>query len=429
MGDINKISPTFCAAKWYQVTLDLENGMNHSCHHPERHPIELDEVQAAPSALHNTNFKKQQRKQMLHGIQVAECSYCWNIENLEQDMRSDRYIKSADDWAYRWPEVANRKWDDNFNPTYVEVMFDKVCNFSCMYCMADISSSVDQEMKKYGPIGGGDLVFRERRFPEEQKSDLLKKAFWKWLPDIYDGLFFLRVTGGEPLLSKDALKLFKYIESHENNNLTLAINSNWCVNQSLIDQTIEFIRRITGKVKKVQLYLSVDTYGEQAAYIRKGFDYNMFMQNVKNTLEQCENVQVVFMVTYNIFSIVGFDKLIQDVLELKKSYPETVLDISYLHNPRFLRVSLANSELKKMMSNSLLLLRKHMGDGEGKFSRYEVDKFHRIVSWVDTAKVDDIEKREFIAYTHEMDKRYNQSWKAIFPEMRSFYKELVKELL
>jgi len=36
---INNISPSFCTAKWLQTTLYLQNGYNHSCHHPSPHKI------------------------------------------------------------------------------------------------------------------------------------------------------------------------------------------------------------------------------------------------------------------------------------------------------------------------------------------------------------------------------------------------------
>ena len=34
---IDAVSPSFCAAKWQQVTLHLHNGRTHSCHHPRPH--------------------------------------------------------------------------------------------------------------------------------------------------------------------------------------------------------------------------------------------------------------------------------------------------------------------------------------------------------------------------------------------------------
>ena len=61
---INDISSSFCIAKWKQTTLHLQNGHTHSCHHPRPHVVPVEEVKKNPSALHNTRFKKQRRKEM-----------------------------------------------------------------------------------------------------------------------------------------------------------------------------------------------------------------------------------------------------------------------------------------------------------------------------------------------------------------------------
>ena len=63
----NKISSSFCAAKWYNSTVWLRNGRTASCHHPQAHYIPSKEIYDSPSALHNTSFKKQVRKEMLEG--------------------------------------------------------------------------------------------------------------------------------------------------------------------------------------------------------------------------------------------------------------------------------------------------------------------------------------------------------------------------
>ena len=55
---INSVSPSFCTAKWLQTTLYLQNGYNHSCHHPSPHKIPVDEVLHNPKALHNSQHKK-----------------------------------------------------------------------------------------------------------------------------------------------------------------------------------------------------------------------------------------------------------------------------------------------------------------------------------------------------------------------------------
>ena len=104
INSIDKVSNSFCLAKWLQVTLHLQNGRTHSCHHPKTHHVPIEELRDNPSALHNTKFKKEQRKMMLEGERPAECQYCWNVEDLPGSHLSDRYNKSMDtEWAFPQP--------------------------------------------------------------------------------------------------------------------------------------------------------------------------------------------------------------------------------------------------------------------------------------------------------------------------------------
>ena len=48
---INKISPSFCGAKWYNATIWLNSGSTASCHHPPAHKIPVEEVLANPKAI------------------------------------------------------------------------------------------------------------------------------------------------------------------------------------------------------------------------------------------------------------------------------------------------------------------------------------------------------------------------------------------
>ena len=97
---INNVSCSFCTAKWLQTTLMLQNGYNHSCHHPAPHKIPLEEIEADPAALHNSKFKKEQRAKMLKGERPSECNYCWKIEDLDKNYFSDRHYKTSDSWAW-----------------------------------------------------------------------------------------------------------------------------------------------------------------------------------------------------------------------------------------------------------------------------------------------------------------------------------------
>ena len=41
---LDKLSPSFCGAKWYNATIWLGSGMTTSCHHPLPHKVDPIEV-------------------------------------------------------------------------------------------------------------------------------------------------------------------------------------------------------------------------------------------------------------------------------------------------------------------------------------------------------------------------------------------------
>jgi len=96
--ELNSTGCGFCLAKWTQVTVHLQLGRTHSCHHPDTHSIPLVELARNPSALHNTKFKKEKRKEMLEGKRPSECQYCWNVED-NSTQYSDRIFKSSEPWS------------------------------------------------------------------------------------------------------------------------------------------------------------------------------------------------------------------------------------------------------------------------------------------------------------------------------------------
>ena len=126
----NEVGPTFCLAKWHHVTMYLQTGETHSCYHPQPHKIPLEELKDNPSALHNTQQKKDERKLMLEGGKPTGCQYCWNIEAMGKDYISDRHIRNASIFTEeRYEQTTKGAWNQNINPEYLEINFGNECNF------------------------------------------------------------------------------------------------------------------------------------------------------------------------------------------------------------------------------------------------------------------------------------------------------------
>jgi organic radical activating enzyme len=436
-----------CLAKWTQVTMHLQLGHTHSCHHPKTHPISPAEIKRNPSALHNTSYKKRRRKEMLEGKRPEECDYCWGVED-NSDRFSDRTFKSSESWSLpHYDAITKLDWRADYNPKYVEVAFSNACNFKCSYCGPAFSTKWMEEIEKHGAYPTTDR-FNDTRYLEEENKKPFKQtefnpyveAFWKWWPDLYKDLHTFRITGGEPLMSKDTWDVLDYIIEHPNPNreLNLAINSNLGVPDKLIDKFIEKIKRITeeNKVNEFIVFTSCDTWGDQAEYIRNGLVFNKFWDNVNKLMSKCPRVNLTFMSTYNGLSIPNYDKLIEGVYQLKKEYGSTdrywasavFLDTSYLRYPthqtvQVLPQSWAENIFKQAQLADFLSVplfeNKYIG-----YSDIEIQKIKRTYDWMKSVKQDeDLLRKQynFGKYFQAHDDRRGTDFKKVFPELAEFF--------
>jgi len=432
---INKISPSFCSAKWLQTTLYLQNGYNHSCHHPAPHKIPVEEVKENPAALHNSQYKKQQRKKMLEGKRPKECSYCWKIEDLREDHFSDRHYKTADEWAWpRLEEVASSKPDDNINPAYLEVSFSNVCNFKCSYCSSEISSKWLEEIKQHGEYDTStashnlDWLKESGRFPyKHREENPYVEAFWKWFPEILSDLKVFRITGGEPLLSKDTWKVLDYVAESAPNPIDIAVNTNLCVDDTLIDKLIEKFEYLETKGHTCQVFTSLESTAAKAEYSRFGLDYYQWCKNVEKVLET-SNLSVVVMTTVNILSITDFNRFIDLIMGFRIKYNldsannRIPISVNQMHWPPYLSIALLPDHLKHKYHDEIKnhcesWLKYHNNEKHARLYLEEWDQIQRLCESMLSSTATHQNYSDFRNYIVEYDKRRSTNFKNTFPEL------------
>jgi MoaA/NifB/PqqE/SkfB family radical SAM enzyme len=460
---LDEVGCGFCLAKWTQVTMHLHNGMTHSCHHPAPHKISLEELKQNPTALHNTRFKKKKRKEMLEGERPDECNYCWNVEDNSNSF-SDRVFKSSEPWSEPYfEEIKNLKWDDDYNPKYVEVSFSNICNFKCAYCGPQFSSKWVEEIREHGEYnvswGYNSLkqMEGEGTIPiPHYKENPYVDAFWKWWPDLYNSLDTFRITGGEPLMSKDTWKVLDYIIDNENpnTNLKLSINSNLGVPDDMIDKLIEKLTIIIdeNRVKELIIFTSCDAYGKDSEYVRFGLNFDKLITNVEKILEQLPKVTVVIMSTFNIFSVFSYESLLKKVYDLKVKFfnkerywnSAVILDTSYLRYPNFLSFRILKDYITEEYFNRMEKYMKFHSTyrslnsyaqqdvSDVGFSLKEIEKISRIRDiFVMDSLSDTLDFRnecnDFVSFIIEYDKRRDVSWESYYPNLVNFVEKIKNE--
>jgi hypothetical protein len=73
-------------------------------------------------------------------------------------------------------------------------------------------------------------------------------------------------------------------------------------------------------IRRLYLYTSIDTWGEQATYVRHGMNLSLFQKNIDFYLEKFPDQELLFMVTFNIFSLARFSELLDFWLSLKNRF-------------------------------------------------------------------------------------------------------------
>ena len=453
----------FCLAKWTQVTMHLHNGTTHSCHHPEPHKVSLEELSRNPTALHNSKIKKIARKEMLENKRPSECSYCWNVEDNSTSF-SDRVFKSSEPWSEPFfDEISKSNWRDNYNPKYVEVSFSNTCNFKCAYCGPEYSSKWMEEINDHGPYklsfdynGIQRMEERNTKPYKHSENNPYVNSFWEWFPELYKSMDTFRITGGEPLLSKDTWKVLDFIlETDEpNRNLKLSINSNLGVPDNLIDKLIEKLDKIIKNdlVKEIIIFTSCDGYGIQSEYTRYGMNFEKLFNNIDKVLSALPKITVVVMSTFNIFSVFSYESLIKKIHELKIKHfnphrywsSSIILDTSYLRQPSFMSFRLLKGYIsedffdrwiKYMKFNStyrsLNFLQMQTVEDVG-FSTQEIEKVSRLRDiFVSDKNSDDSSllqhKIDLNTFVKQYESRRGLKVLDIYPEMESFFNKIDNE--
>ena len=449
---LDKVGKGFCLAKWTQVTLQLQTGHNHSCHHPVTHKISELEVAQNPSALHNTNYKKNRRREMMEGLRPKECDYCWNIEDNSNEF-SDRIYKSTEPWSMQhFDEVLKTKGEKDINPKYVEVSFSNVCNFKCSYCGPAFSSQWMDEIQQHGSyptstnFNNLDYLKSTDQMPiPHNKKNPYVDAFWKWWPDLYKDLHTFRITGGEPLLAKDTFDVLDFINSEPNPNrkLNLSINTNLNAPEKIFNEFREKIKKLMDeeRVNEFILFTSCDAHGEHANYIRHGFNYDLFMERINILLTENPKLTIIIMSTYNALSVPSYKGLIRDVYELKKKYhsaeryygSSVILDSSYLRWPPHQSVKILDKEWIEEVNSQAQLMdfyeQVRVGEDGYGFTDIEITKVKRIAEWMKNHDDDSTflkNRKDFFIFVRHHDMRRGTNFLDTFPEFDELYKKCRK---
>jgi MoaA/NifB/PqqE/SkfB family radical SAM enzyme len=266
------LNNTFCILPWVHTHLK-PNGDVHLC---SRKSIPLGNIQKESlNDIFHSSIMDSIRTKMVNGEKVEGCEKCYHTETIsEVSLRKfsnwwfkgflidnevlewkDDTIYDGTDYSDNWPFVFK-----DIVPSIKWLAFhaSNVCNLACRGCYSMLSSKWKKDEVKLGinpyPLHDDDLF----------KFDLG-----------LSNMNFITMFGGEPLIMK------------QNDQLMDLLNNSKDINNKILqyytNATILPNKKTLGvwkKIKKLQLFISIDGYGAHNDYFRHGSKWDIVSKNI-----------------------------------------------------------------------------------------------------------------------------------------------------
>lgn len=434
---LDKMSASFCAAKWYNATIWLGSGMTTSCHHPPAHSIDINALKVNPSALHNSLQKKNDRKKMKFGERPAGCEYCWKIEDMGRDAISDRVYKSK---IYSIEDLhAAIKMDPgaNVNLKTLEISFDRVCQFACSYCNPAFSTAWVRDIHRNGPYtnlhSDGRNHFTHEHpsaqiFAADMPNPYVDAFFAWWEAELHQTLTELRITGGEPLMSPNLWRLIDWFREHPNRSqCRLAINSNLGMESEKVQQLLDHCQGI-----ELDIYTSNESMTSHAEYIRDGLVWQQWVDNMWLLMRSQRLRSLHVMCTINALCLESLPEFLTMLVNWKNQWgadsPNFTLNI--LRFPSF-QSPLVLPDNIRMHHRDRLQQWMNVYSDYVMIHPHERNHVQRLIDYLDVVKTPHSEAfdldclhNDFGQFYQQYDRRRNKNFGQTFPALAEWYDSL-----
>lgn len=433
-------SSSFCGAKWYHASMWLGAGTTTSCHHNPAHMIDIEAIKNNPSALHNTDIKKQERLMMQKGERPINCQFCWVMEDLDSTTISDRAWQSTGSSEEKLNYAFTQPHDIDVDPEYLEVSFESTCQMACSYCGPSISTSWGKDIKQFGIYKN--LPTDTRKHYEHDGNDWkifdkienpYAEAWMKWWEQsLHKNLKQLRITGGEPMMSGYTWKLLEWLANNPSRSRArIEITTNLSYSDKMLNKLFEHVEKIK---QPVWIYTSGESIGAKNEYIRDGLDWELWLKNLRAVEESGLFQNVSICGTLGALSTDGLLDFLKFVLEEKirknqKSWLTTSLNI--VRFPIFQNMIVLPIELRLEYANELDAFLKS-GYTKKYFTEFEHSHLDRYIKYLrgvleplkeSKADIKALQK-DFKSFFTQYDARRNKNLVETFPRLADWYNSI-----
>jgi radical SAM protein with 4Fe4S-binding SPASM domain len=287
-----KTQDTFCVLPWMHLYVGTDGNVLPCCVADHQHPMGNIEEHSIDNIAKSSAFN-QLRKNMLSGLRSKECNRCYTQEDAGLPS-----IRQGHNKIWKNIKQDNLNQDgtiDKFDPVYLDIRLNNICNLKCRMCSGYFSSAIAQE--EVVLFGKKESVQSSLKL---QQRNLGLIEILQYVPTV-ETIYF---AGGEPLLTSEHYEILDALIACGNTDLEITYNTNFTTltyqDRNVLDLWKQF--------SNITIGASLDAEGAVAEYIRHGTKWSTIESNLELVKSQCPHIN--FTVTSTV-GLLNVDNLIR----------------------------------------------------------------------------------------------------------------------
>ena len=250
--------------------------------------------------IQDSQHMKVLRQQFLQGAQPADCSKCWNEENVGRISKRMHTLKKLE------PILVNEEWTEDAKPLqFLDLKLGNICNLKCRICGSWSSSTFAVEEIEFSPIaekkrGFHYQMLKQGRWPRDSND------FWQQIDGIIDQIRYIEFTGGEPFMIKEH---FQFLERIVDKGIAGQVEIHYNTNGTQYPDNAEDIWQ---HFKHVEIAFSVDDVEGRFEYQRANAMWKLVEHNIARfgaMRMRNPNIQLQACITVNVFNVMYLEKV------------------------------------------------------------------------------------------------------------------------
>lgn len=420
-----KISKTFCVKPFNEIYIGVDGKFKFCCVDSGRFlesiPADFDISNTEIVEVFNNHNYQYMRLMLLNDKIPDTCKKCFYNDDgsSTQGPRIDllnafkAYGKKQNQQEY-YQEFKNLMSVKNIQN--IELWFENKCNLKCRMCNPYCSDQLVDEWA--GMINSNEWMKQNLSTKQIQKN-----KNWVEDPNSWNNLFNLikeitrdntdhtlniTMAGGEPFLSDGMYRILDFcIDQNISNQVMLCYKTNLTIlPQKLIDRWKHF--------KHVKVEASADGYEKTFEYIRYPASWKKFVENIKR-LKNIDNVSILVHPTIQAYNVLSITDLYQWCVDLNIPFSRPTC---VMYNPKILNVKVLPIELKKIAAERLLNFYFKNRENQNLKNRSQ-DQYIWLIKYMLSEDLS-IHFKDFVDFTHHVDKTRNQNILEIIPELEKY---------